>query len=49
MSNRATGKKTKRALLMSPVTLIALIRYTHIGEGSYAQTEQQIQTLLAEP
>ena len=26
-----------------------LIRYTHIGEGSYAQTEQQIQTLLAEP
>ncbi len=25
-----------------------LIRYTHIGEGRYAQTEQQIQTLLAE-
>ena len=26
-----------------------LIRYTRLGEGSYAQTEQQIQTLLAEP
>jgi hypothetical protein len=25
-----------------------LIRYSHIGEGSYAQTEQQIQALLAE-
>ena len=25
-----------------------LIRYSHIGEGSYAQTEQQIQILLAE-
>jgi thiol-disulfide isomerase/thioredoxin len=25
-----------------------LIRYTHIGEGRYAQTEQQIETLLAE-
>jgi len=24
------------------------IRYTHIGEGSYVQTKQQIQTLLAE-
>jgi thiol-disulfide isomerase/thioredoxin len=24
------------------------IRYTHIGEGSYSQTEQQIQALLAE-
>ena len=24
------------------------IRYAHIGEGNYAQTEQQIQTLLAE-
>ena len=24
------------------------IRYTHIGEGSYVQTEQQIQTLLTE-
>jgi thiol-disulfide isomerase/thioredoxin len=24
------------------------LRYSHIGEGSYAQTEQQIQTLLAE-
>lgn len=49
MSNLATGKKTKRALLMSPVALIALIHYTHIGERSYAQTKQQIQTLLAEP
>ncbi len=26
-----------------------LIRYLHIGEGRYAQTEQQIQDLLAEP
>ncbi|MBI3799509.1 MAG: redoxin domain-containing protein [Deltaproteobacteria bacterium] len=26
-----------------------LIRYSRLGEGSYAQTEQQIQTLLAEP
>jgi thiol-disulfide isomerase/thioredoxin len=25
-----------------------LIRYTHVGEGRYAQTEQQIQALLAE-
>ena len=25
-----------------------LIRYTHLGEGSYTQTEQQIQMLLAE-
>lgn len=49
MSNLATGKRTELALLMSPVALIALIRYTHIGEGSYAPTEQQIQTLLAEP
>lgn len=24
------------------------IRYTHIGEGAYAETEQAIQTLLAE-
>lgn len=49
MSNRATGKKTELALLISPVALIALIRYTHIGEGSDAQTKQQIQTFLAEP
>ncbi len=49
MSNLATGKRTELALLMSPVALIALIRCTHIGEGSYAQTKQQIQTLLAEP
>jgi thiol-disulfide isomerase/thioredoxin len=26
-----------------------VLRYVHIGEGRYAQTEQQIQTLLAEP
>ena len=26
-----------------------IIRYTRIGEGGYRQTEQQIQTLLAEP
>jgi hypothetical protein len=25
-----------------------LIRYSHIGEGSDAQTEQQIQAMLAE-
>ncbi len=25
------------------------IRYTHIGEGAYAETEASIQTLLAEP
>ncbi len=25
------------------------IRYTHVGEGSYAATEQMIRTLLAEP
>jgi hypothetical protein len=25
-----------------------LIRHTHLGEGIYAQTEQQIQMLLAE-
>ncbi len=25
------------------------IRYTHIGEGAYAETEAAIQTLLAEP
>jgi thiol-disulfide isomerase/thioredoxin len=25
-----------------------VIRYTHVGEGSYVQTEQQIQALLAE-
>jgi thiol-disulfide isomerase/thioredoxin len=26
-----------------------VLRYLHIGEGRYTQTEQQIQTLLAEP
>jgi hypothetical protein len=25
------------------------IRYTHIGEGAYAETEAAIQALLAEP
>lgn len=25
-----------------------ILRYSHVGEGSYAQTEQQIQALLAE-
>ncbi|HXZ43879.1 MAG TPA: hypothetical protein VEH53_03555 [archaeon] len=26
-----------------------ILRYRHIGEGSYAQTEAMIRTLLAEP
>ena len=25
------------------------LRYSHVGEGAYAETERQIQTLLAEP
>ena len=28
---------------------VGIIRYTRFGEGGYAQTEQQIQALLAEP
>ena len=26
-----------------------IVRYSHIGEGAYAETEQMIRTLLAEP
>jgi len=36
-----------------PTTILVdrrgIVRYSHIGEGAYAETEQVIRTLLAEP